>query len=167
MTANILTQDRLRELLYYNKQFGIFVWIQKIGRIEDGDLAGWIGSDGYISMRVDGGKYLSHRLAVLYMTGAFPPAQGDHINGVTSDNRWVNIRSVTHQENSKNRKAPSTNTSGVMGVSWNKASKKWRAYIGAENSNVNLGFFNGFFDACCARKSAEIKYNYHPNHGRR
>ena len=30
-----------------------------------------------------------------------------------------------------------------------------------------LKHFNDFFEACCARKSAEIKLDYHKNHGRK
>lgn len=47
--------------------------------------------------------YLAHRLAFLYMTGAFPTNQVDHINRVRNDNRFINLREVLPSDNSKNR----------------------------------------------------------------
>jgi hypothetical protein len=28
-----------------------------------------------------------------------------------------------------------------------------------------IGYFDDMFEAICVRKSAELRYNYHPNHG--
>lgn len=44
------------------------------------------------------------------------------------------------------------------GVSFNKKSYKWEAYIGIDNKRINLGKFNDFEDAVSARKEAEEKY---------
>lgn len=57
-----------------------------------------------------------------------------------------------------NRVLLQTNTSGVTGVSFNKKSDKWEAYIGIDNKRIHLGKFNDFEDAVSARKEAEEKY---------
>ena len=168
MTAQILTQERLKELFYYSPQFGIFVWKKDSGqRAKSGSIAGTTLANRYISIKIYGKCNLAHRLAFLYMTGEFPKNQGDHINGVRSDNRWNNLRDVTPTENSKNKRPQLNNKTGIPGIFWYKRERKWEVQIGVDGRPLSLGYFVDFFEACCIRKSAERKYNYHPNHGRR
>lgn len=84
----------------------------------------------------------------------------DHKHGSDSkyDNRKENLRLATTSQNTINRIMSKNNTSGVVGVSWHKKSKKWRAYIGINNKMINLGFFKDKDDAIAARKIAEEKY---------
>lgn len=59
------------------------------------------------------------------------------------------------------------NKTGVHGVSWAKELGRWRSRISTvQNRHLSLGCFNSFLDAVCARKSAEVKFGYHINHGR-
>jgi hypothetical protein len=99
-----LTQDRLRELLDYDPDTGIFTWMvnRRGGKAAVGVVAGSRNTDNYVSITVDGEEYLAHRLAFLYMTGAFPPKQVDHINTAKSDNRWCNLRACTSKEQMDN-----------------------------------------------------------------
>ncbi|SWJ13234.1 HNH endonuclease [Klebsiella pneumoniae] len=53
-----------------------------------------------------------------------------------------------------------------MGVYWVKADRKWRVRIGVNGKYVSVGVFSNLEDALEARKTAEIKYGYHENHGR-
>lgn len=73
----------------------------------------------------------------------------DHINHDTFDNRKSNLRIVTHRTNSCNMK---TNTSGVPGVGYHKATKKWRAYYNKNNKHISLGYYNTKQEAIQARK---------------
>lgn len=52
--------------------------------------------------------------------------QVDHISGNTLDNRKVNLREVTIQDNMKNLQKKSTNTSGIRGVSYDKKRNVWK-----------------------------------------
>lgn len=167
MNSNILTQERLKELFYYNKQFGIFVRIISRGTEKKCTIAGSLSQYGYINIHIDGTQYKAHRLAFLYVNGKFPPHEVDHINGIRNDNSFYNLRQVTIAENAKNQKLDPRNTSGIMGVRWYKNRGKWMAFIKFENKLRYLGSFDDKFEAICARKSAELKYNFHPNHGRR
>lgn len=82
----------------------------------------------------------------------------DHINHDKSDNRKKNLRICTQSENSKNVKARKNNTSGYIGVSWDKNRNKWHSQITFNRKCINLGRFENIEDAIAARKEAEKKY---------
>jgi len=162
----MITQEELKELLHYNPKTGIFTWkISKTG-ITRLSVAGTINGRGYRQIKVNGTTYLSHRLAWVYMYGSFPLFDIDHINGDPLDNTASNLRDVQKVDNSRNQKRHKQNTSGCTGVSFCCRRMKWRAYIGENNSTITLGRFNDWFEAVCARKSAEHKLGFHENHGR-
>lgn len=121
---------------------------------------------GYRTGRILGFKYQSHRVIWLLHTGNWPADQIDHINGIRSDNRIVNLRAVTNAENCKNQRKRLSNTSGVVGVGWCKTYGKWTVTIAANQKEKKLGRYDDFDAAVAARKSAEIEYGYHENHGR-
>ena len=162
----MLTQQRLKELSVYDAQDGRFY--ARVGRshVKIGDQLGYQHSLGYRSARVEGKMYKEHRLVWLYYHGEFPAEQLDHINGVRDDNRLENLRAVSNAENCKNQRRRRDNTSGIVGVRWHSRNKCYPAGIQVRGKRTHLGYFDNFFDACCARKSAEITHNYHPNHGR-
>jgi hypothetical protein len=54
--------------------------------------AGYINSDGYRIIIIDGREYFGHDLAWLYMTGEFPKGKVEHINGNNNDDHWYNLR---------------------------------------------------------------------------
>jgi hypothetical protein len=163
-----LTQSLLKEWLRYDPVSGVFTWFKSgaRGRRRIGTVAGSVNNTGYIRIKVQLKRHSAHRLAYLYMYGAFPHQEVDHINGVKHDNRWCNLRRVSHQENSKNRPLASNNASGVSGVRWKKDRNSWGARIYVGGKEINLGCTKDWFEAVCAKKSAENKYGFHVNHGR-
>ena len=83
----------------------------------------------------------------------------DHIDtNAKNDNRKMNLRIATQEENTRNRKTPNNNTSGKTGVSFDKNKTKWVAYIGYNKQNIYLGSFVSYQDAVNARTEAEDKY---------
>lgn len=156
-TMNKLTAERLRELVNYDQATGNF--IRLIGRsgpkARAGDIAGRIDDSGYVRVYVDGVKYTAHRLAVLWMTGEFPPEEVDHINGNRSDNRWSNLRLATRSENMRNKGTYRTNTSGLRGVSFYKRTGMWKAQIQHEGKKIGLGYFHSAEKAHSAYTHAE------------
>ena len=165
MLKQTLTQERLKEVLHYNPDTGIFIWIAGISNIFKGTIAGRMWSNGYIGIRIDRKEYAASRLAFLFMTGEFPKHEVDHINHIKDDNRWCNMRDVTATQNQRNRPLSKNNTSGVTGVFWYKRTGIWVAAIKINRKAMHLGSFADFWDAICARKSAEYKYGFHKNHG--
>jgi len=154
MRRNKLTQNRLKELLYYNPDTGIFTWrISKPG-ITKGAVAGCL-NNGYINIMVDRLPYLAHRLAFLYMLGYFPENEVDHKHRNRSDNRWSKIREVSHSCNAQNIGNPCNNTSGVKGVYYLKSRCKWSAFIYINNKCKSLGNSVDFDEAVCTRLAAE------------
>jgi len=163
----MVTQEKIRELFNYCPDSGIFTWaVSTCNRVKVGDVAGTKTTNGYMQVMVGGQRYYVHRLIWLYHYKEWPKNQIDHIDGSPDNNRINNLRDVTNEENTRNRKTPNTNISGVIGVFHRKLDKKWTAQITVNDKNVFLGRFHDFFEACCARKSAELKHGYHPNHGR-
>lgn len=164
----MLTQQMLKDMFYYSPNFGIFVWKKTIAtRAKIGTIAGHIGSQGYVRIRINGKAYSAHRMAFLYMEGMLPLRAVDHINGARADNSWANLRHATYLENSKNKKLQKNSSSGIIGVNFTSSSNKWTSRIGSNKERIELGVFPDFFEACCARKSAEIRYEFHKNHGRK
>jgi len=138
----MLTADRLRHVLAYDPETGLFQWRNPPGRRgKAGDAVGCANSAGYLRVMVDKRSYLLHRLAWLFMTGVWPTGNIDHIDGNPLNNRIVNLRECTQSQNAGNSRAQRRNTSGIKGVSLNKASGKWFATIGADGKSRHLGRF--------------------------
>lgn len=123
-------------------------------------------NNGYRCGSVFGRKFTAHRLIYLMHTGQWPQGQIDHINGIRTDNRIVNLRDVTPSVNGRNKCISSNNSTGVTGVYWQKAAQKWTAEIKVNSVKTYLGLFETFDDAAQARKEAEIAMGFHKNHGR-
>lgn len=154
----MITQSELKELLHYNPETGVFTWLKSpTGRVKIGQIAGAFSSSKYRQIRINGRRYLAHRIAWFWVTGEWPKDMIDHINGIKDANWWLNLREANNSENIRNSGLYSTNTSGVKGVSWLKKSKRWQATIGLNGKNKNLGLFINFEDAVKMRVSTEIK----------
>ena len=161
-----ITQKELKKVLHYDADTGKFTWLKaRNSRIKAGDIAGGIDRYGYIRIKINGNKYLAHRLAFLYMTGKFPPDEVDHINHLRADNRFVNLRHATRVENSRNKSMQLNNKSGFTGVSWHERTSKWIANIIINGNQKHLGYFTDINDAIEARKKANIEHEFHENHG--
>lgn len=161
-----ITQERLKELLLYNKHTGKFTWASKPNRrISIGSEAGNVSGYRYRVIRIDGKTNLAHRLAWLYETGSFPDHDIDHINHDRSDNRICNLRAATRAENCRNRGYSPRNTSGHIGVAYDKARDKWTSRLFFNGKQVHFGRHETKSNAVCARKNAEKEYGFHENHG--
>lgn len=163
----MLTQDRLKSVLDYNPETGIFTW--KVSNSPKGLKGRDAGSgvNGYIRIGIDRDQYLAHRLAWFYVYGEWPTNQIDHINGDRLDNRIENLRDIERGDNQRNMKLSQRNKIGITGVYWSKTKDKWYVQISINGKRKHLGYCDNLFDACCIRKSAELRYNYHENHGMR
>jgi hypothetical protein len=150
---NGLTQARLKELLRYDCETGVFTRIQRrSSRALPGDAAGYKNNRGYVIISVDGKHYAAHRLAWLYVTASWPAVAIDHINLQKDDNRFVNLRPATSAENLRNKGLMSTNTSGATGVMWNERLKGWRAFATREGRRYYFGVHRDFEQAVAARQ---------------
>jgi hypothetical protein len=147
----MLTQSRLKELLDYQPLTGLFYW-------RNGKVAGWDDASGYIQISVNGRQYRAHRLAWLYMTGAWPNGLIDHRDTNRSNNRWDNLRPATHSQNHANAPLRSDNSSGFKGVCLHKKTGKYKAAIQVNRKSIYLGLFPTPELAHDAYVSAATKY---------
>ena len=147
----ILTQTKLRELLHYDPETGVWTWLNPLPRskVKSGDIAGRIMDNGRRQIRIASGFYYSSRLAWLYMTGEWPLDQVDHENRNKSDDRWDNLREATQSQNSFNRTWAEAN-GDFRGLYAH--GNKWRVAIGG----WYLGLFENIEDAAAIRDLALI-----------
>ena len=157
----MITQSRLKELLLYDSETGVFTWKGRRGGFAiKGSAAGAVSINGYIYIGVDGKLYLAHRLAWFWDHGRLPNEEIDHINRIKTDNRLVNLREVSHRANMINKPLYLNNTSGFRGVIQCSRSKKWLSYIRASGRKIHLGTFDQVSDAVISRSKAEDLYGH-------
>lgn len=106
---------------------------------------------GYASTSINGKLIRMHTLLGYY--------RPDHYNRNKLDNRRCNLISCTIRENNANRPAQTSNSSGIIGVYFNKLRLKWVAQINdSKNHCKSLGSFKQKDDAIKARLNAEKEY---------
>lgn len=120
---------------------------------------------GYAQGSVNNRLLLAHRVIWAIQTGEWPQGDIDHINGDRSDNRWPNLRDVSHAINLRNAAGKSSNASGVTGVSFRPERGKWRARVMVDGRERCLGHFESFDDAVAARKRAMQSDGFTSRHG--
>ncbi|MET7041037.1 HNH endonuclease [Clostridium botulinum] len=114
----------------------------------------YVDKTGYVVYKDKKGTHYLHRVLMKAKIGQFI----DHINNNKKDNRRENLRFATQQQNNFNKSIQNNNTSGIVGVRYDKSVNKWIAYIGYNNKNIRLGAFKNKKDAIKVRKEAEKKY---------
>lgn len=134
--------DRLREILTYDPDTGVFVSLVCRKTLKVGQILGTtVDRYGYASIGIDGTHYLIHRLAWFYVHGEWPDGQIDHINGIKLDNRIANLRVVDALTNCQNRHFPEKNARvSLLGVSI--VGKRYQALIGVAGKNRYLGMYD-------------------------
>ena len=132
-----ISKEYAWSVLDYNPESGVFRYKPRKGLAGPqkkgfarfvGKRAGCRHPGGYrlIKIRVPDGRkvdYFEHRLAFFMMTGEWPEEDIDHINRVKDDNRWDNLRAVSHMENGWNTERNNQH----VGIDWVKKDSVWRA----------------------------------------
>jgi hypothetical protein len=87
----------------------------------------------------------------------------DHVDGNGLDNRRANLRTTTNAENGRNRRGvQANNSSGFLGVTWDRRDAKWRAQVslprvdGRERRKL-VGLFASPVAAAIARDLAALE----------
>ena len=173
----------LRQLLVYHPETGELFWRERdISMFTDGKQSAaqncniWNGKfagkpalasldkRGYRHGHILSKQVKAHRAIWAMQTGAWPSGDIDHINGKSDDNRWINLRHVTHAENGRNVRLKATNKSGHCGV-WRRPSGRWAAVITIDGRSRTIGTYDTIELAAAARKKAEKANGFHENHG--
>lgn len=149
-----LTHARVREVLDYDPQTGIFRWkVNMRPRGKAGAVAGSNHGNGYREIAINQNRHLAHRLAWFWMTGEWPNGQVDHIDLDRSNNAWGNLREATHAQNVYNSGPRSYNSHGAKGVT-RRSYGKWHARIMHNRKLHILGNFDTKEEAANAYNEA-------------
>jgi len=146
--------------LSYDPASGVFTWLVKPqGRVAMGAAAGSLSSKGYRYIKVRGASHRASRLAWFFANGDWPPdgIDVDHVNGDRADDRIVNLRLATTQENCRNRGVSRTNTTGLKGVHRHKG--RYIARISAADKRLYLGSYKTAEEAHAAYAEAARRHH--------
>lgn len=139
MQGTDVNKERILELFEVDLERGLLINRKSRGRAKKGKEAGYNNSEGYRVVRIDYEDYYTHRILWLLKHGTWPD-QVDHVNGIKGDNRIENLREASNSDNSCNKPAPNTNTSGFKGVSFHPHSGLWFAYACKDKVRVSAGY---------------------------
>lgn len=138
----MLTQKRLREVLHYNPETGIFRFTKGTRK---GKLAGTLHDHrGYLKVSIDNERHMLHRLAWLWMTGLHSRSTIEHKNGDTCDNTWSNLREGLGWARETHR-APFPEPTQFRGVY--QVGDRFEALIPVASEVLNIGSFSTAEDA--------------------
>lgn len=142
------------EISLSNNKGDIIAWF----KVDNEDLENilqhkwYLASDGYAET-----KNKIRIKAHIFIKGERDGFLIDHINRDRLDNRKSNLRYATNSQNGINKRKQNNNTSGVVGVSFDRSRNKWTAYINTElNKTKFLGRFDNFEDAVNCREINEL-----------
>jgi hypothetical protein len=171
---NHIQKSTVEKFLLYDKASGFFYWkprpiSTKYDRAFNsrwaGKKAGSIvtsrkSKTSYIGIKLLGKTYKAHRLALLIIDGSMPE-EVDHIDGDGRNNSYSNLRRSNRKDNAKNPQIQKSNKTGVIGVNWHKAARKWQARaVNNNGQRVDLGRYDNFEKAAEVRKEYEKKFKY-------
>ena len=167
----IPTQRELKRLFKYDPKTGIFTRKDNFDygnrlKVIYGDRKkehklvltenGFERANEYENISYKGRRLTCHRAAFLYMLGYWPENDIDHINRIRYDNRWVNLREVSHSCNLKNAKLSKKNKTGIKGVHLcNKSSRFIVTIAIPSKGNMAIGRFKTLTEAAKCRYDAE------------
>jgi len=145
--VNDLSFEEADKLFSYDSTTGNLIRKVRAGKCLAGSVAGNSNGKGHLRLHYNKVQYYVHRVCWLLYYGEPAPRLIDHINGNGEDNRIDNLRLATNRQNMYNMKLTKRNTSGVKGVSWHKATSKWRATISENGRHKQIGLFSSIEEA--------------------
>ena len=152
-------ETALRESIGYNPETGKLFWLKRGIGIQFDKEPGCVNKvDGYRLVTFKGKRIKAHVLSWFLHYGFWPILEIDHINRIPTDNRVVNLRLATRQQNSANRKLGHGNLHQFKGMSYEKKRKKWLARIRVNGVLKNLGRYDDIIEAARAYDKAAKKY---------
>lgn len=154
----MITQELLRALFELRADGTL---VRKVDAGHTGKAGAVVGSPnkaGYLRTCVAGKLYYNHRLIWFMVHGTWPELV-DHINGNRADNRIENLRECSHTGNMRNMAMRKDSATGVKGVNWRPAKRKYRARIVVDRKEISLGHYVTLEEAAQAVREARAKYH--------
>lgn len=141
-----LSQERLKEVLDYNPDTGVFTWkISTTNAIQIGQVAGKRTNYGYLRIQIDGVRYKAHTLAWFYIYGEW--TRLDHKDRCGANNAISNLRKASSSQNMVNRSGwGKTKSKGVY-----PCGDKFEARVHYQGISIYLGLYNSIEEAAASR----------------
>lgn len=137
----------LHEIFRLDSETGRIYWIKptkyhpRMAGKEAGSMQKRKNGKTYCAISLNGKKMKRGRI-VFYMTHGFWPSPCiDHINGDSTDDRPINLRQATIEQNAWNHKSRAKQSSLPMGVRLIKSSGNYEARIIFKKKAYHLGAF--------------------------
>ncbi len=162
--------SEISKCVSYNPITGSLVWLAREDNSKGwntkyaGRESGRVNNKGYRQLSFMGHKFQAHRVIFYMMTGELPDYI-DHADHDRTNNKWDNLSETDAAGNAHNVIVRDFSPYGIHGVSNYGTQGYYRARIKFNNVETSLYNGNDFFEACCARKSAENRLGFHVNHG--
>lgn len=140
----------VKEFLLYDANSGCVTLRRTIPRVGTaGREIGYVDDHGYVRLTILGHRLRAHQVAWITMTGDYPRGLIDHINGNKCDNRWSNLRDVDTSINGQNIASATRakKISTLLGTTFCRKLKKWKAQIGVDGKEIYLGLFESEIEA--------------------
>lgn len=144
----------MKNLFCYDSESGVLTWMAT------GKVAGYRKLGRHIRVGVLGNSLLAHRIIWEMHYGPIPEGlEIDHLDRDPHNNRLSNLRLATQSENRCNAPMRSHNTTGLKGVFWDLARRKWVSYIGIRGKQINLGRYSTKGLAAVAYAKGALRYH--------
>lgn len=153
----MLSHDDLLSRLHYDPETGIFTYRGGVFGKNQGQVAGTVRPDGYVTIIVRRRPYAASRLAWFYVHGRWPQGDIDHKDRNPGNNRLSNLREATRTQNNFNTRVRADSRTGVKGVSLHRASGLYFASIKLNGRVHSLGYHRTIEDAARARRDGEAR----------
>jgi hypothetical protein len=147
------------DYLEYEPSSGRLLWkVSRGGPIgKPGIEAGTVKTCGrYRSFVLNHKRYYTHRVIWEIVNGPIPEGMCiDHLDGNGLNNRIENLRAASLSANQRNRRVGKNTPLGILGV------MAHRGGFTVSCASKYVKWTADFFEACCIRKSAELRMGYH------
>lgn len=154
LTLEYPTRDRLRELFDYDATTGHLIRKAATKGYHGDRRITRTNDQGYIVTTLNGVSYRAHHLIWIWHHGMMVE-ELDHRNRVRNDNRLDNLRPCGRVPNCGNT---GPRVHAYKGVTFCKATGRWKAQLGVNYKNVNLGRFDTIEQAALAYNEAAIRH---------
>ena len=133
---HIINYEDIAAALSYDPLTGVIKWKYRRGLRAWRDVK-WAGKPAgtinhpanFVVITFNRKQYKAHRLAWMLVTGKWPEQKIQHINGDHADNRWSNLREVTHSQIIRESHARQIKPGIRKGKGFRKVGKKFAARI--------------------------------------
>ena len=153
---NPIDVEYIRRVLIYDPDGGLLYWRYRPDCTSYWNArhayqpAGAIGDQGYRRLKVSQSIFKASRVAWAYYWGGIGDEVIDHINGIRSDDRITNLRSVSLLENNQNRSANTTKGTGMSGVRFRPDSNRWAVTASRNHKQIQVGTYDTREEASAA-----------------